>query len=64
MLALLAKDACDDEVAVLDPGVPRSDELVCAVDGAAKMGVEEDGEPQSVAETVIVTVMVTVTAEV
>ena len=57
MLALLAEATCDDEMAVLDPGAPRSDELVWAVDGAAKMDVEEDREPQSVAETVRVTVV-------
>jgi hypothetical protein len=55
VLALLAEDTCDDEIAVLDPEVSRSDELVWTVDGAAKVEIE-DGEPQSVAETVRVTV--------
>jgi hypothetical protein len=56
VLALLAADTCDDEIEVLAPGAFRPDELVWAVDVAAKMDVEEDREPQSVAETVRVTV--------
>jgi hypothetical protein len=60
VLALLAKDACDDEMAALDSGALGLDGLVWAVDGAAKVDAEEDREPQSVTGTV----RVTVTAEV
>lgn len=56
MLALLAADTSDDEIEVLVPGVFTPVELDWAVDGAAKMDAEEDREPQSVAETVWVTV--------
>ena len=56
MLALLAADTCDDEIEVLVPGAFTPDELDWAVDGEAKKDAEEDREPQSVAETVWVTV--------
>jgi hypothetical protein len=56
VLELATKDIRDDEIAALDSGALRLGRFVWTVDGAAKMDVEEDREPQSVADTVRVTV--------